>query len=563
MKTKFTSILSLLAAVALTVGCLTPSARALSFFENLFSGGASQEKQVVPFSQMEYTRPDLDAIQALLDEACSQAQGKKANKIMDAVYAFYDAYDWFYTNMNLADIHYCADLSDEYWAAEYSYCSSAAVQVDQMLSSLYAALAASPAKRTLERLYFGSGYFDGYAADDAWEPDETLVSLLNRESELDTQYYAQSAQEDSALDFFGLFSHREDDMAQTLVDLILARNELADYLGYDSYEAYANDYLYARDYTPEESLRYLEDVREKLVPLYIQYASESYDQRPCTEFDTYRYVKNTAYAMGSQITDAFHLLDEGELYDIAQSETKFDSSFEIFLTGYGEPYILMNATGEAYDQLTFAHEFGHFCNDFAMGGAYSSVDVSEIFSQAMEYLSLIYAPADETLTRAKIADSLCTYVEQACFAKFEHEMYLIPAESLTVESLTALYRETAAAYGLNQDWFFDEMGYTGITHFYDNPMYILSYIYSNDAAMQIYQMELNESGTGLQCFLDNLDNEETYFLAFLESAELESPFADSRLDEVAKTFQRVLAQGAADESAEKHGLLDWWETPAA
>ena len=563
MKKTFTRTLSLLAAIALAVSCLAPGAGALSFFENLFSGGTSQEPQVIPFSQMEYTRPDLDAMQALLDEVCTQAQGKKAHKIMDAVYAFYDAYDWFYTNVNLADIHYCADLSDEYWAAENSYCSSAAVQVDQMLSSLYAALAASPAKRTLERLYFGSGYFDDYAADDTWEPDETLVSILNRESELDTQYYAQSAQEDSPLDFFGLFSHQEDDMAQTLVDLILARNELADYLGYDSYEAYANDYLYARDYTPEESLRYLEDIQEKLVPLYIRYASESYDSRPCSEFETYRYVKNTAYAMGGQITDAFHLLDEGELYDISQSDTKFDSSFEIFLTGYGEPYILMNAAGEAYDQLTFAHEFGHFCSDFALGGAYSSVDVSEIFSQAMEYLSLIYAPADETLTRTKIADSLCTYVEQACFAKFEHEMYLIPAEELTVESLTALYRETAAAYGLNRDWSFDEMGYTGITHFYDNPMYILSYIYSNDAAMQIYQMELNESGAGLQCFQDNLDNEETYFLAFLESAGLESPFAEGRLDEVAQTFQSVLAQSAAAEPTRGSGLLGWLNDLAA
>ena len=539
-------MLSLLAAAALTVSCLTPSAGALSFLQELFSDDTAQETEVVRFSQMEYTRPDLDAMQALLDEVCTQAEGKKARKIMDAVYEFYDAYDWFYTNMNLADIHYCADLTDEYWAEENSYCSSAAIEVEQMLSNLYAALAASPAKNALERVYFGSGYFDGYDTDGDWEPDETLVSLSNRESELQSQYYSQSAQEDSPFDILGLFSHREQDMAQTLVELILVRNELADYLGYDSYEDYANDYLYARDYTAEESQRYLEDIREKLVPLYVQYAEESYDQRPCTELEVYRYVKDTAHAMGGTVSDAFQLLDEGELYDITQSDSKYDSSFEIFLPGYGEPYILMNPTGTAYDQLTFAHEFGHFCNDYAMGGAYSSVDVGEIFSQAMEYLSLVYVPADETLTRTKMADSLCTYVEQACFAEFEHRMYQIPEEELSVEALTALYREVTAAYGLDQDDYFDEMRYTGITHYYDTPMYILSYIYSNDAAMQIYQLELNQSGAGLQCYQDNLDNEETYFLAFLERAGLESPFTEGHLDEVRQTFYDILTvQGAA------------------
>ena len=125
-------------------------------------------------------------------------------------------------------------------------------------------------------------------------------------------------------------------------------------------------------------------------------------------------------------------------------------------------------------------------------------------------------------------------------------MYQIPEEELSVEALTALYREVTAAYGLDQDDYFDEMRYTGITHYYDTPMYILSYIYSNDAAMQIYQLELNQSGAGLQCYQDNLDNEETYFLAFLERAGLESPFTEGHLDEVRQTFYDILTvQGAA------------------
>ena len=76
-------------------------------------------------------------------------------------------------------------------------------------------------------------------------------------------------------------------------------------------------------------------------------------------------------------------------------------------------------------------------------------------------------------------------------------------------------------------------------------MYVFSYIISNDAAMQIYQLELESPGAGLDCYLDNLDNEEGYFLAFLESAGLESPFTGGYVDDLARTFQRLFRQEAS------------------
>ena len=57
---------------------------------------------------------------------------------------FYDAYDWFSTYYALADIHYCADLTDTYWGDEYNYCTQNASTVDAALQELYRALAQSP-----------------------------------------------------------------------------------------------------------------------------------------------------------------------------------------------------------------------------------------------------------------------------------------------------------------------------------------------------------------------------------------------------------------------------------
>lgn len=76
-----------------------------------------------------------------------------------------------------------------------------------------------------------------------------------------------------------------------------------------------------------------------------------------------------------------------------------------------------------------------------------------------------------------------------------------------------------------------------VPHFFTNPLYIVSYVVSNDAAMQIYQAELETSGAGLKLLEDNLATEQAYFLAFVEEAGLKSPFLPGRAQELAQTFR--------------------------
>ena len=80
-----------------------------------------------------------------------------------------------------------------------------------------------------------------------------------------------------------------------------------------------------------------------------------------------------------------------------------------------------------------------------------------------------------------------------------------------------------------------------ISHFYTNPMYVSSYIISNDAALQLYQLECDTPGRGLALYQKNLDTQQPYFLAFLEEAGLESPFAPGRLDQVTETFRQFFS----------------------
>lgn len=536
---KIRLIALLLAAALLLTGC------AVVDFGGYFSGLRSvmEGDAIVPYESMEYTRPDMGKIELALENACSlAAAGESTEAVMDAVYTFYDAYDWFYTCYNLADIRYSGDLTDIYWEKEYNYCVEKSAAVEAALEELYYALAKSPLRRELESTrYFGAGYFDSYDGENLW--DETFTAMLEQEAQLQSRYYDLSTQMlDYELGTEAYYDACADDMTQLLVDLIGLRQQIAAYWGYTDYVQFANDFYYYRDYTPAEMESYLADIQQELVALYWEVDSDAWEAswEYSSESQTLAYVRRMAKNMGGTVWEAFELMEAAGLYDITYGENKYNSSYEVYLTSYWEPFIFMNPSLTRYDCLTLAHEFGHFCNDYASYGSYVGTDVAEVFSQGMEYLSLCYGEDTEDLVRIKLADSLCTFVEQAAFAAFEQRMYALSGEDLSVEGLYELYEEVALAYGFESVGY-DHREFVTITHFYTNPMYVISYVVSNDAAMQLYEMELETEGAGLARLEENLDTEAYYFLEFLDSAGLESPFAEGRIQQVRQFFETAFA----------------------
>lgn len=532
--------LLLLLAFLLT-GCGLDLSRYTDALYAAQSGGES-DVDVIPYSEMVYVRPDMEQLEDTLSSAKETAAGTDISAIISSIYEVYDVYDAFYTNYSLADIRYSGDLTDEYWETEYNFCADNSPRVDAILEELYYALAKSPCLGELEsEEYFGSGYFDTYQGENNW--DAEFTALLEAQSALISRYYELAALgaefEQGSEEYFAACYA---DMAQVLVDLILLRHEIAAYWGYDDYNRFATDFYHYRDYTVEESRAYLNEIREELVELYCRVNRSGiwdYGFPYASERDTYAYVEQMAHNMGGIVEEAFTVMERGGLYDIRYGENKYNSSFEVYLTSYYEPFIFLCPGLTTYDHLVFAHEFGHFCNDYASYGSYAGVDVLEFFSQGMEYLSLCYVPDNAQLTKMKMADSLAMYVEQAAFAEFEMRMYEIPEAALSVDALLALYTEVGDSYGF-ESLDYDPREFVTINHYYTNPLYIMSYVVSNDAAMELYQLEQETPGAGLACFEENLTTDEYYFLSFLESAGLESPFAQGRIQQVRKTFEEIL-----------------------
>ena len=494
------------------------------------------------FADMEYVHPDLDAYQAALDACLAASQGNRFGELVDAIWDYNGAYGDFYTAYALSYIHYCADLTDEYWGDEYDFCEASTATVDAGLDELYHTLAACSFRERLEGdEYFGAGFFDDYEGDSFW--DDTFTAMMEREADLEAQYYDLSTKaldvEYYSEEFFNGYGQ---EMGQLLVDLVALRQEIAAYAGYDNYLDFAYDYTYGRDYTPEDADVLMADIQNNLVDLY-RVVDDSdvwlLGYRSCPEALTRLYVQQTANAVGGVVEEAFESMNDLGLCDVTYDENKYNSSFEIFLSNYAEPFVFLNPTGMLGDQLTFAHEFGHFCNDYASDGSGVGIDVAEIFSQGLEYLSLCVGEERDDLEQYKMADGLSTTVEQAAYADFEHRIYRLSQEELTLENIRAVYAQVFADYGIGS-WR-DPRDFVYITHFFTSPLYIISYVVSNDAAFQMYQLEKKSPGEGLKLYVDSLDTEQATFLAFINEAELESPFTPGHMEAVREILSGIFA----------------------
>jgi oligoendopeptidase F len=361
--------------------------------------------------------------------------------------------------------------------------------------------------------------------------------MMEREEELINRYYTLSEELMAAQDgesYDGVLAR----MGELFVELVGHRQETAAYAGYDSYADFAYEFYYTRDYTPAQAGPYLREIGGVLGPLYRD-AQGMPNGTVCREADMMDYVQTAATGMGGTVAEAYEVMRGAGLYDIRANENKYNSSFEVYLYDYGCPFVFVNPEQNQGDKLTFAHEFGHFANDFACGGSNATVDVAEFFSQGFEYLSLFYAWDPGYLTDLKMLDCLCIFVEQAAYAEFELRAYELQGEELTPENVRELFRQTCEEFGMDMSYFEPEV-YVTIPHFFTNPMYIISYVVSNDAAFQLYQLEQAESGAGREKYEELLDWSGDGFLTFLEDAELDSPFESGRVESVGKTLKELL-----------------------
>ena len=566
-------LLSLLLCAALLCGCA-----ALPLGAGLLGGISGDTDEIPHFEDMVYERPqaaldDLERKLQKLEKALEEQRSfRTVTHLLDLCYADYYHFDTMYC---LAEIRSCQDTTDPYYAEELTWCMDAYYDLQERMEEMYYLCAGSDLAERLEKEYFWEGFAGEYADAELSTYNEETLALMHRESALLTEYRELLAaptvtlENGREVDLYSFLSEADDaeydealmayyrqynaEMSRIYIDLVKTRRQLAEALGFSSYEQMAYDYSFARDYSPEEAARYIEDIREQIVPIYEELADYWVDTPWLEEGELFDALRLAAEAMGGEVWDAFSFMSDYGLFDVSFGENKSAKSFQTYLSDYDAPFVFVSPYGDDSDILGFAHEFGHFLDAYVNYNASESIDLAEVFSQAMEYLTLEYLQGAlpvqrlENLRMLKWKDTLELYVQQASFAAFEQAVYAADPETLSAAFLNDLSLQTAVDFGYydgsSEEYY--ALSWIDILHFFEQPFYVISYPVSNDLAMQIWEREQQEPGAGLQTYLAALPREEDGMIATAEAAGLESPFAPGRIAKVAEDLLLALEMDEA------------------
>lgn len=529
---------------------------------------------MVPFSKMEYTRPDGDAILQRMDDLIAALKTRTDDdddvdaslEALDAIYA--DQFT-FLTMQTLATIRSDIDQTDKHWLEEIRFCDALSIELQQKQEELMYACAASRQRDALED-YLGEGSLDGYDGDYTYP--EALVQLQHRESELESQYYEAYA--DLSLTYNGksytangfldaayageidlepadavdrYYDMANAELAPIFVELVKVRQAIAEEFGYDSYIEYAYD-TNGRDYTPADVAEYTDAIVTELVPIYRRAVDEgiysaadntpSFKPRRSLEL-----VEAAANAMGGHQQEAMTFMLAYDLCDVDASPKKYNGSYEMYLEDYESPFVLVNSTGYGEDVLTIAHEFGHFTDDYVNYGVGKSTDINEVISQGMEYLTLFYLPdaeLKETLTDFKLMDALRLYIEQGSYNAFEEQVYALSDDEITVENINAISLAVSEEFGITGGWndkYYAE-SWVEISHFYEQPFYVISYCVSDSTAFQLFEMESETGGLGVDTLNDYIDTaSEEGFLDLAADCGFTDPISAETIRGIAETIR--------------------------
>lgn len=562
MKKRAIRLLSMLLALLMLTGCSSSilNDQLDSAYRALQRNFISADRNLVPFDEMEYLRPDMSAISADFDAVNDALDGGDIDAVSDALDACYLDYYNFDTMYTIADIRSCQDVYDSYYADEVSWCGESFAAVQQKMDDMFYACAASDLAQELEENYFWEGFTDDYSDRSQSYYNDAAVELMQRESALVSEYRALAAESAASLGETSSYMQTirnyekyNEDFARIYIELVRVRQELAAQFGMD-YEQMQYSFYFERDYTPEQAAQYVADIRSYMVPVYEEVMEASpyddiyYDY--LDEDELLGVLGSVAELMGGDVKAAFDFMTKYELCDVSLNSSKAAMSFQTYLSNYEAPFLFLDPYGDTEDILTLSHEFGHYVDAFVNYNASETIDMSECYSQAMEYLALGYydevlgEDEADNLRRMKLLDTLDLYVQQTSFAEFESTVYSMDPDQLSAEVLNDLSLQLARDYG-----YCDEsrakyyaMSWSDISHFFEYPFYVITYPVSNDIAMQIYELSQDGGTAGLDKYNELLSREYTGFLDNIEEAGFTSPFESGRVQRVADDM-RLLMQG--------------------
>ena len=472
------------------------------------AGCGAQQQQVkiehsdIKFSEIEYVRPDTNAIYEKIDQAMELVSGIDTAALIAAWEEIEEDLADFSSQYSYAQLCSYMNTQDKYYAGETERMAGESEILSLKCNELGIAILDSAHK---------AGFVQEYGEEYAEEIREQAKYLSPKMEELRTEEQRLLNEYNETVSSLTItvegkeiplmeVMYREDllgwmveateilndAVGPIFVELVDVRNRMAQELGLDSYTEYAY-YSFGRDYTPEQVQELYATIKTYYAPLFYQ-ATILYFTGSPAQNQTYPWEETVAKMQeitaefSPEMGESFAYLLNTESFDNAKRDNKQEGAFTTFFRNYNMPFLFMTYDEEDESSVsTLVHEFGHY-NSFYQMGASDCLDLCEIDSQGLEVLfSLAYY---EDIMGTETASYLknytlfsMVYAVLTGFMEDEFQQIIYANPGMTLEEINAVYAQLEKEYSLPMG-IVDGKGWVYIHHTFQQPLYYVSYAMS-------------------------------------------------------------------------------------
>lgn len=434
------------------------------------------------FCEMQYVRPDGEALLQKIREATMQLRDSGDFETAKTIFwSVQEEATHFETMSSLAYVRNTINTKDAFYEKEMEYFFGMQPRLNVEMKAFHEVLLASAFLADFEK-ELGELYVQQIKADIRLT-DACNVELQVKESMLKQEYSKTAAAPTTQfhgeeLNFYGLLKKMQSDnrlirkeamkawaalyesisekLDSIYTELMKLRLQMAENLGFSSYEEMVFLKMGRYTYTPEDLAVFRRQVCEHVVPICeklfenqrqrlgidtLHYYDESivFPDGNAMPIGTTQELLEKAGKMYREISketgDFFDFMLAYDLFDLETRNGKQQGGYCTTFPDYKAPFIFSNFNGTDADIDVLTHEAGHSFEAYeAMRRiplteqTFSTSEVAEIHSMSMEFftypwMELFFGEHAEKYRKSHLWDALECVPYMACVDEFQHRVY--------------------------------------------------------------------------------------------------------------------------------------------
>ena len=556
------------------------------------------------FSEMQYTRPDLDATGAELTALAEKLE--KAENYGEAKAIFLEKEELLRhidTLSNLVSIRHSIDTRDEFYDKEQDYWNAKLPELSEHEQKFDIAMLGSRFRPDFESEYGDLMFINTELSVKAFSPK--IIPEMQKENDLTTRYMKliASAQipfddgvytlsqlapfKDSADDDVRLrawkaegqwFKDNKSELDDIYDKLVKLRNRMGKKLGYKGYTELGYYRMGRNCYDKKDVekfrsavINYVVPVADKIFRRQAKRLKKEYpmsfadnaltfrsgNPKPQGSFDdTVKAGKKFYDELSPETSEFFNVMLDNELMDLLSTEGKEGGGYCTSIADYEVPFIFANFNGTQHDVEVMTHEAGHafaaYTNRSRVPLSYiwPSMEACEVHSMSMEFMAWPWAEdffgADARKYRyAHLADALKFIPSGTMVDHFQHVVYEHP--EFGPDERHYLWRDLLDIY---MPWqridgeipvYGEGYGWQRQQHIYNSPFYYIDYCLAQTVSLEFWALLQEDRKKAWDKYMAyTVQGGTRTFTDLLKNAGLDSPFDEKTLKSVCEKAEKWL-----------------------